>query len=38
MTVFTVPIKDAVKVDISIVKLFNDKKVVLIDPVGISGL
>ena len=37
VTVFSVAVKDAVKVYVTIVKLFDDEKVVLVDPIGVTG-
>ena len=36
MPVFAVSIEHTVKVDVAIVKLFNDKKIILIDPARIA--
>jgi len=38
MTILTMAIKDTVKIDISVVKLLNDEKIVLVDPVRIARL
>jgi len=38
MAILTVAVENAVKVDITVVKLFNDEKIVLVDPVGVARL